>query len=106
MTTFTTLYPQAPHHTEIQFEGSALIKADDTDEPYSCFVCGALTHWIDINFEAAICSEECERAAWNDYFRTDPVSPVQEFKLCDHGFGVGFCVDQQCPNHVDSTKAP
>jgi len=68
MTTFATLYPKAPRQTEIQFEGSFLIKADDSDEPYPCFVCSALTHWIDGNFEAAVCSEECERTAWKDYF--------------------------------------
>lgn len=30
----------------------------------------------------------------------------QEAKLCDHGFGVGFCGNKQCPNYADSTKVP
>lgn len=33
---------------------------------------------------------------------------VSVAKLCEHGFGVGFCGDKQCPNytHRDSTKVP
>lgn len=104
MSKFTELYPQAPHQSEIQFEGSLLIKADDSDEPFACFVCGSLTHWIDCNFEAAVCSEECERAAWNDYFVASAIAPIQEFKLCEHGFGIGFCGDKSCPNHKDSIR--
>jgi len=61
---FDEQHPSAKHLEEIQFEGSALIKSTD---PHSCFNCGKTTHWIDINFEGALCSPECERKAWEDY---------------------------------------
>lgn len=61
---FGEQYPNAEHLEEIQFEGSALIKSTN---PYPCFNCGKTTHWIDINFEGALCSPECERKAWEDY---------------------------------------
>ena len=35
----------------------------------SCYVCGMLTNFIDIDFEAHICSEECEEKLVNEFFR-------------------------------------
>lgn len=65
--TFDEQHPNARYLEEIQFEGSALIKSTD---PRNCFVCNRVTHWIDINFEGALCSPECERKAWEDYFES------------------------------------
>lgn len=29
----------------------------------SCWICGCYTHWIDINNQCFICSEECQKRA-------------------------------------------
>lgn len=33
-----------------------------TKRKYACCVCGQPTHFVEINYEAPFCSEECERA--------------------------------------------
>jgi len=62
---FEELYPNAKYTDEIQFEGSFLIKGDDRQK---CWNCGEFTIWIDVLFEAYLCSEECERQKWREYF--------------------------------------
>lgn len=32
----------------------------------TCFVCGKRTSWVDISFDAHLCSEECEQASLDD----------------------------------------
>lgn len=32
-----------------------------------CWHCKALTTWIDMDFQAFICSEECQEAKWKEY---------------------------------------
>jgi endogenous inhibitor of DNA gyrase (YacG/DUF329 family) len=34
-----------------------------------CFMCGKRTAWVDLCFEAPLCSEECEKAAFEDIAR-------------------------------------
>ena len=34
-----------------------------------CFMCGKRTSWVDLCFEAPLCSEECEQAAFKDIAR-------------------------------------
>ncbi len=55
----------------IEFEGSELIKGN---EPGACWHCGCPTRWVDTNFQALLCSEECSRAKWEEYFKEDLVS--------------------------------
>ena len=31
-----------------------------------CFMCDSRTSWVDLCFEAPLCSEECEKEAYND----------------------------------------
>lgn len=35
----------------------------------SCVQCGALTNFIDIDFETHVCSEECEDKLIDEFFR-------------------------------------
>ena len=35
----------------------------------NCYQCGALTNFFDTDFEAFICSEECEEKITSDFFR-------------------------------------
>jgi hypothetical protein len=68
MAKFDVLYPNQPTNQlneDIYFEGSSLVKVDDTQP---CWNCKEPTSWIDINFEAYLCSEECERAKWKEYY--------------------------------------
>jgi len=32
-----------------------------------CWICGELSEWIEISFEACICSEECNVQAWENF---------------------------------------
>lgn len=61
---FDEVFSKLNYLESIYIEGSELIKSSDH---HSCFVCGKQTHWLDINFQAALCSLECEREAWSDY---------------------------------------
>jgi hypothetical protein len=51
--------------TEIEYKGSNLFKSPTIA---NCWHCGDLTYWIDINFEAHLCSEECEDAKWDEFY--------------------------------------
>lgn len=33
-----------------------------------CWHCGRPTQWVELNFEAHLCSEECVDAKWKEYF--------------------------------------
>jgi len=64
---FDDLYPNQPMELgtpDIQFEGSSVWKYG---EPQPCWHCEELTSWIDISFEAHLCSQECERAKWEEF---------------------------------------
>jgi len=66
---FDSLYPN--QSTEIRqqgvvFEGSELIKS--WGKPKPCWNCGELTLWVDTSFGAHLCSEECERQKWKEYW--------------------------------------
>jgi hypothetical protein len=63
---FDALYPDASPGDEMVFEGSGVLKCLGTGSP--CWHCRELTTWVDINFEAYLCSEECERAKWSEYW--------------------------------------
>lgn len=51
------------------------------------------------NYDSFTVCDDCLKEAFFLAFQT------QEFKLCDHGFGVGFCGDKSCPNHKDAIRA-
>lgn len=38
-----------------------------TKDKEHCWVCGAQTAFIDIDFDVYVCSEECEESMWEDY---------------------------------------
>lgn len=35
---------------------------------YPCWICRKSTNYVEVNFEAHICSRECEERAWDAYF--------------------------------------
>ena len=61
---FEDIKPNADSKDEISFEGSLLFRSPIKAR---CWHCREFTHWIDINFEAYLCSEECERAKWQEF---------------------------------------
>lgn len=65
-----------PDKKETDFEGSLMVRLD-ADE--ACWHCGRRTHWVDMNFMAYLCSEECDRAKWKEYAAADH----GEFDLTD-----------------------
>ena len=59
---------------ESKFPGVAVDKDTDTGLWHcpmvgKCFMCQAETSWVDLCFEAALCSQECEQAAYDDIAR-------------------------------------
>jgi len=63
---FDALYPHATLDDQYNFEGSFVFKGD-TIMP--CLRCGEDTLWIDGIFIGHLCSEECNGAMWDEYFR-------------------------------------
>ena len=45
----------------------------------NCCVCGRLTHFIDLDFEAFVCSEECDEALTKEFFAINNTI-VEDFK--------------------------
>lgn len=62
---FDDLHPELcrPNDT-LLFEGSELTRSRSSR---MCWNCGRSTHWVDINFEAPLCSATCERVKWQQY---------------------------------------
>lgn len=57
-----------------------------------CTVCGAPTSWMEMNFQAYVCSEECCEDLWQDYVAAynyatkkygPPYPPYHEFDLVE-----------------------
>jgi len=72
MATFDNLYPDASCGTEVRFEGSLLVK---DDKEHTCWHCGRKTFWVDILFPAPLCSEECCKAKWDEYWEANSKTP-------------------------------
>lgn len=69
MAKFDAIYPNQSRSLDqkaVEFEGSQLICYG---KPEPCWHCGELTDWVDTSFGARLCSEECERAKWAEYWR-------------------------------------
>lgn len=52
----------------------------DTHKPEPCFMCGALTLWIDLAFESPLCGPRCEKSAVDDankHSRSEPAYQVE-----------------------------
>jgi hypothetical protein len=50
--------------------GASIEKPNDvfkTEEVLSCAVCKEPTYWLEVNFEVALCSEECDRKLCDDF---------------------------------------
>jgi len=63
---FDDKFPEAKHLDQFSFEGSEVIKGDTEGK---CWNCGEMTLWADISFMAYLCSEECSKQKWNEYFK-------------------------------------
>ena len=56
-------YPNARPLQEVE---KTIMKAH---KPDNCYMCGVMTDFIDMDFDAYICSEECDEALMNDFFK-------------------------------------
>ena len=61
---FEEKYPDA--NEQEQYEGGNYIWVPKAD---NCYVCGRLTHFVEINLGAHMCSPECEEKFFYDAFR-------------------------------------
>jgi len=62
--TYDDKYPHA--NDGDQPEGEDVFRGKG--EPGKCWMCEHPTAWIDLSFQTYLCSEECSKAAWDDYF--------------------------------------
>ena len=60
---YSQKYPNAEN---LQMVDATIMYSNKAD---NCTQCGALTNFIDVDFETHICSEECEDALINEFFR-------------------------------------
>lgn len=61
---FSKKYPNA--NTKDSYEHGHYIYSDKAD---NCYMCGRLTHFIELNIEGYICSEECDKAFYDEMFK-------------------------------------
>lgn len=63
---FDELYPDSKPdlRKSYNYQGSDLFKYGELKP---CCNCGELTDWIDMSFEANLCSEECEYQKWREF---------------------------------------
>lgn len=65
-TTFEEMYPKMKKDDpDIMYNGISIWKTVDPKKP--CWNCGVLTSFVDISFEAYICSEHCEDIKWEEF---------------------------------------
>lgn len=60
---FEEKYPNAQHLEEPE----SLILCCKGSPPSKCWHCGTMTVFVEISFEAPLCSEECVDAKWKEY---------------------------------------
>jgi len=61
---FQSVYPEAKVGDQFEFEYSRIAKVATLG---ACRWCGAMTKWIDIQFQQLVCSQECGSAMWKHY---------------------------------------
>jgi hypothetical protein len=65
--TFDEQYPDAPDGFQPppQPDDDGVMKIIESGE---CWNCGTVTAYVDLDFEARLCSEECRDVKWAEYF--------------------------------------
>ena len=61
--TFDEMFPDAPEYFEVR--DADVIKCHVSAE---CWQCKTPTPWVELNFEAHLCSPECVDKAWHEFF--------------------------------------
>lgn len=62
---FDELYPDAVVGIQINVEGDTVTKIAKAG---ACWDCGRTTFWLDMSFYTHICSGQCIRNKWNEYW--------------------------------------
>ena len=65
MARFEDLYPGVPEGFQYPHPEHEVIALEATRP---CWHCEHPTRWCEVNFEAHLCSEECNDAKWKEYF--------------------------------------
>lgn len=71
---FSDKYPKANEHEE--YENGNYIWSHKAD---NCYICGKLTHFIEVNAGAHICSEECDDEFYFQMFAQAIEKPIIDF---------------------------
>lgn len=75
---------------------------------YPCMECGRPTPWVDLCFEAHLCSEECSQAAWHGFLWASRASDAKILVEPGEYVQLGLLPDMakpaaECPTY-SSTK--
>jgi hypothetical protein len=62
--TFDEQYPDVPAGFQTGDPWNEVFKSPSVQD---CWNCGRKTMWVELNFEAHICSEQCNDAKWKEY---------------------------------------
>lgn len=73
--TFDELYPDAPTWFQPDDPWNEVIKVPSRKE---CWQCTTRTYFCELNFEAHVCSPECNDKGWAEYFRACEASGIPE----------------------------
>lgn len=67
---FRDKYPDAKYADTVEY---SIMKGSKKD---NCYICGALTDFIDMDFECPICSEECMDKINEEFFKALRKGPI------------------------------
>lgn len=57
------------HRTHFFFWKTPFVVGDYSGEPMKCGICKGPTHFVETNFGAPFCSDECVKRAWLEFIR-------------------------------------
>ena len=61
---FDTKYPNANDREYYEYRNYIWVR-----KPDNCYICGQLTHFVELNAETYICSEECDEKFYSEMFK-------------------------------------
>ena len=78
---YSELYPNAKHNEEV--EGRIVY----LDSVTPCAVCSESTHFVDLDFETGICSEECSWVLWEEWVEANMIADRKQ-EMKSEGTGI------------------
>ena len=97
---FDIKYPNAKHNEEPEM----LVVCFKDSPPKPCWHCGEPTVFVEISFEANLCSEECVDAKWKEYEEAERRAQERDKAAAGHGGDVAYGVSEEQGRPVDGSQ--